>query len=536
MLRTIKPSELQLPFKEKDLETPKNISIGLVPFSSQTEKYLLQALQNGDLYPHFVFLGNTGSGKKTILKKMIQKLYKKEPVIDSFPSLNSWLGSYEEGRFQGGKFQKSKNNFLILPIAGLLSKQFLVDFLVSILKEGKVERWHLPETLYFMDIPVKLFPIDIDFRVILVGEEEEFDSLLKKNEYVSDVFKMRILLDYESEANSKNLKKFSLLLDDLTKEKQTKLDLSAKLRFLEEMLYQNENRNRFSTNVKDCKLIYEEAISLFRNKKILSYNEIEKSIQNIKIRNSTQKQKYYESLRRKIYNFPLKGKRVGRIYGLSIYTPYAALEEYGQVNVISARVSFGSGNFINVERESNMSGDLHDKGIFILQSYLKGLFPRTQNVSLDISILFEQSSSTIDGDSATVAELLACFSALSGIPIPNQIAITGAMSQYGEALAVGAVSQKLEAWFEFVSILGNKKEKYCVYVPEANKENLIFSKKWLEFISERNFLIKTYTHVSDLIPDIFGISLGILESNSKYTKGSLLEKIEQEWDKEKVKS
>ncbi|MCX7998574.1 MAG: ATP-dependent protease, partial [Leptospiraceae bacterium] len=352
-----------------------------------------------------------------------------------------------------------------------------------------------------------------------------------------EVFPMKILLDYECEANSKNLKMYSALLDDIFKKDESPLlDSSGKLRVLEEMLYQNESRNKFSTNLSDCKLIYDEASSLFKNKKKLFYKEIDLAIQNIKTRNSIQKQKYHDSIKRKIYNFPLTGKRLGRIYGLSIYTPYITLEEYGQVNVISARVGFGSGNFINVERESNMSGDLHDKGIFILQSYLKGLFPRTQNLGLDISILFEQSNSTIDGDSAIVAELLACLSALSGIEIPTQIAITGAMSQYGEALAVGAVSQKIEAWYEFVSMFGKKKNKYIVYIPEANKENLIFSQKILKLMAEKNFLIKTYTHVRDLIPEIFGISLGILESNGKYTRGSLLERIEQEWDKEKHKN
>ncbi len=537
MLKLLNLKNIQLNYKEKDLQTSKNTKLSQVPFSPQTEKYLLQAFQNESLFPHFAFLGNSGLGKKTILKNIIQKLYKKEPVIDSFSSLNSWLGVFEEGRFQGGKFQQAKNNFLIIPISELLKKTFLIHFLVSVLKEKKVERWHLPETLYFMEIPLKLFPLPVDFRVILTGEEEEFEKLLKKNFYIDDIFKMKIFLDYECDTSSKNLKKFSLVLDSLIQENSPSLDLSAKLRFLEEMLYQNENRNRFSTSLEDYQVIYQEAVSLFKKKKILSYNEIEKAIQNIKERNSTQKKKYYKSIQRKIYNFSLNGKRLGRIYGLSIFNPYGSLEEYGQVNIISARVGFGNGSFINVERESNMSGNSHDKGVFILQSYLKGLFPKVENLNLDISILFEQSNSTaIDGDSASVAELLACLSALSGVEIPTQIAITGAMSQYGEALAVGAVSQKIEAWFEFVSILGNKKDQYFVYIPEANQENLVFSKKSLDFMAKKNFFIKTYTHVMDIILDIFGISFGKLESDNTYTKGSLLRKIEQNLSKEKIKS
>lgn len=138
----------------------------------------------------------------------------------------------------------------------------------------------------------------------------------------------------------------------------------------------------------------------------------------------------------------LKGKKTGRINGLSVILLHSSLADFGQVNQVSARVALGSGNFINIEREVNLSGDLHDKGVFILQSYIKGMFSHIQSFGLDASILFEQNYSPIDGDSASCAELLAILSALAGLEIPCNIAVTGALSQYGEILPVGSVNTK----------------------------------------------------------------------------------------------
>ena len=234
-----------------------------------------------------------------------------------------------------------------------------------------------------------------------------------------------------------------------------------------------------------------------------------------------------------MYNITLSGKRLGRINGLSIFTPYSTHQEYGQVSVISSRALMGSGNFINIEREVNLSGDVHDKGVFILQSYLKGLFANFSAFAVDISILFEQSHSIVDGDSATVAELIATLSALSGYEIPSNIAITGSMSQYGEIMPVGAINQKVEAWFAISRLLGSPKDSYSVYIPTANAKDLVLSNEIIKAIQENKFNVYSFSHVTEVVPEILKIPMGKIEKDGKYTPDSILRRIEDRLEKKK---
>lgn len=229
----------------------------------------------------------------------------------------------------------------------------------------------------------------------------------------------------------------------------------------------------------------------------------------------------------------LKGKKTGRINGLSVILLHSSLADFGQVNQVSARVALGSGNFINIEREVNLSGDLHDKGVFILQSYIKGMFSHIQSFGLDASILFEQNYSPIDGDSASCAELLAILSALAGLEIPCNIAVTGALSQYGEILPVGSVNTKISAWYEIIQIVGNSRDKYSVYIPTANLRDLNLPSPIRKAMDKGKFQIFTCSHVEELIPEVFGIPAGKFGKNGKYPPGSLFHLIEERIDRKK---
>jgi predicted ATP-dependent protease len=139
----------------------------------------------------------------------------------------------------------------------------------------------------------------------------------------------------------------------------------------------------------------------------------------------------------------------------------------------------------------------------------------------------------VDGDSATIAELLASLSALSGIPIPCNIAITGSMSQYGEVMSVGAITQKVEAWCDITKLLGDKKTIYKVFIPHPNTKDLILSRNVRSAMSGKNFYVYSFSHVSEVIPQIMGLELGTIEKDGHFTKGSLLRIIEDKLEPKK---
>lgn len=544
-------------------------------FQVDALKQIRQALDNPQFYQHFIIAGDEGAGKRSSTTSLLKKEYSTKnkfpkfyyfrksnsivedpeykegltplfdpdaettPIIyDPTPNTMSLVGIPTEKKYHPGNLIKATGGFLILPIARLVQEPVVYDLLKSCLLTEKIDFINLPELNFFQSLDRTLPQFPINVRVILIGEDHMYEQLLKRDSNLHEVFKMKIDLEYEAELNKKNISRFSGLIDTLSLKDYPAPSLSAKKRLLEEALKLNESKSKFSLNVTDIKTMYEEAMVLSKSKKdVKGYTitdvDIDTAILNIEKRDSLPKKKYYEDLKNGMYNMTVSGKRLGRINGLSIFTPYSTHQEYGQVSVISSRALMGSGNFINIEREVNLSGDVHDKGVFILQSYLKGLFANFSSFAVDISILFEQSHSIVDGDSATVAELIATLSALSGYEIPSNVAITGSMSQYGETMPVGAINQKVEAWYAISKLLGSPKDVFYVYIPTANAKDLVLSAEVMKAIQDNKFNIVSFSHVTDVVPEILKMPMGKTEKDGKYTPDSILRRIEDRLEKKK---
>ncbi|MDX1960070.1 MAG: AAA family ATPase [Leptospiraceae bacterium] len=577
MLKKLVNKDTEVLLKEQDFRITskkKSSASEYFLFQSNAINQLRTALDNPLFYPNFILTGTEGTGKRSGILSLLNKEYsqkrphkqfyysrrngtvlsnpknleglsplfdpeiKEAPIIyDPTPSTMSLVGIPTEKKYHPGNLVKSCGGFLILPIFRLVTDSNAYDVLKSCLLNHSIDFINLPELSFFQDLDRTLPKFPLDTRVILIGEEYYFEQLIKKDPGIGDIFKLKIDLEFEAELNKTNLHKFSILLDSLTVSEYPSINSSGKKRMMEEALLLNDSKSKFTLNISDLKSIYEEAMVKFKNKKSLGYDEIDKAIEIINHRFSMPKRKYHEDLKNGIYNLSLSGHRLGRINALSILTPFSTYQEFGQVNVISSRALMGSGNFINIEREVNLSGDVHDKGVFILQSFLKGLFANFPTLGVDISILFEQSHSLVDGDSATVAELLATLSALSEILIPCNIAITGSMSQYGEVMPVGAINQKIGAWSEIIEILGNKKDIYKVYIPDSNRKDIILPRDARKLVQSSRMEILAYSHVSEVVSDIMGVPFGKIEKDGKYSLNSVLRNIEDKLEKrEKVSS
>lgn len=454
-------------------------------------------------------------------------------VYEPYPSVTGLIGKPHKNDYIPGRIVYANGGYLILPIEQLLKEQQSYDILKSCLLNEKIEFSYLPELLFFQNLDRNFPDIPIDVRVILVGEEFMYEQLCRRDFGLYDVFKMKVELEEEITLNKKNISKFSILVDSFHKQGYKKADTKAKKRLLDEALRVNESKLKFTSNIAYIKSIYAESAVLAKKKKVFGEKEIELGLRSKEYRSSISKRKYYQDLEDGIYNITLKESRLGRINALSIMTDYSNNQEYGQLSIISSRAMMGTGSFINIEREVNLSGDIHDKGIFILQSYLKGLFSNLNSFGLDASIMFEQSYSPVDGDSASVAELLALLSALSGIEIPSNIAVTGSMTQYGEILPVGSITQKIEAWHSIIKILGKGKNKYKIFMPASNINNLILTNDVIESVKDEKLTIFSFTHVSEIIPLIFDVPMGQIEKDGKYTKNSLLRLIEDRVENKK---
>ncbi|RHX83443.1 AAA family ATPase [Leptospira stimsonii] len=517
-------------------QRPKNGLPDFLAFHREELSSLPKALENPGILSNILITGPALEANLTLLQEYISGLKKGIKVVcDPHPGFLTLAGFPGNSEYRAGKMVEADGGYLLLPMRALTEDPNLYFLVKGVLQTGSIDFLTLPEMTGSKEMNRFHPSINTRFRLILVGEEGEVDFITGVDPDFYESFSFKIHLPYEAVMKSKkNLQLFGGLIHSWEKPGYPSFDSSAVDALLEIGLRWNDSRARLSLSFAELRTFVGELLVLYKKeKKTITRAQVESAIPTIEKRIAVHKRRYQESVREGLTSIQLKGKKTGRINGLSVILLHSSLSDFGQVNQVSARVALGSGNFINIEREVNLSGDLHDKGVFILQSYIKGMFSHIQSFGLDASILFEQNYSPIDGDSASCAELLAILSALSGLEIPCNIAVTGALSQYGEILPVGSVNTKIAAWYDMIQLVGNAKDKYRVYIPTSNIRDLNLPAHIRKAIDKGKFQIYTCSHVEELIPEVFGIPAGKFGKNGKYPQGSLFHMIEERIDRKK---
>jgi predicted ATP-dependent protease len=215
----------------------------------------------------------------------------------------------------------------------------------------------------------------------------------------------------------------------------------------------------------------------------------------------------------------LHGERVGQINGLT----QIDLGDYrfGLPVRLSAHTYAGEDGLLNIEREVELSGPIHDKGVFILQNYLAALFAHLAPLSLNASIVFEQQYHEVEGDSASCAELYALLSALSGLPLRQGVAVTGAVNQHGEVLPVGGINEKIEGWFRVCEAAGLDGSQ-GVLIPVRNRRHLMLAPQVVAAVAQGRFHIHAAGHVSEGIELLTGVAAGELNAAGHYPHDTVL--------------
>lgn len=568
MIKKLSAADVASALKDSDFQINGNRTQKYFFLQNEALKQAKVCLDNPKIYANFILTGMSGSGKKNSILKLIrdkfnepanviqyyfhsltntistspessnQKSFSLFPkpeglplIYEANPSISNLAGIPGEENYIPGALISSTGGFLVMPILPFINDVNLFNFFINCLEKKRIDFSSLPELSFYNTFNRNFPNIPLQTRVILLGEEEHYDQLLKRNVNLQNIFKIRIELAYDAYISSQTLAEFSELIDTWQINNYPPASPSAKRKLMEYCLSGYDSKRRFPLNLSEIKAVSEEAQVIFKDKKILTDIEIDFAVESLVARNSSGKIRYYDEIKDGFIKLQLSGDRVGRINALSIITFFNPLIDFGQLSVVSARVSIGNGNFINIEREVNLSGDIYDRAIFTLSSYIKGLF---QTFDVDVAIMFEQNNTLIDGDSASAAELMAVLSALARQPIKANIAITGSVSQYGDILPVGAINKKIETWHEIISNFGDEKEIYEMFIPSANASDIILPTKMIESISTGRFILKSYSNINDIIPEIFGISPGVIGEDNRYSVNTLLGKIEQSLEQKKA--
>lgn len=454
-------------------------------------------------------------------------------IVESFPNYRNLFGSIERvvdrsgvwrsdfSKIKAGSFIRANGGYLVLNLVDVLMEPGVWSSLKRALKTKKMEIQTYDPFYLFVTSGMKPEPIDMNIKVTIVADERLFHLLHFYDEDVKKIFKVQADFDTSMEKTDENIQKLSRFV----KTKQVEDNLrpfhrTAIAALTEHAVRMAGRQEKISTQFPVITDLIREADYLAgeNNDSVVTDEHIEKAIDARIYRANKIEERIQEMIDRGTLMIDVDGSRVGQVNGLAVY----ALGEFmfGKPTRITATTSMGRSGIINIERESDMSGNTHNKGVLILSGYLRKKYAQNKPLTMSASIAFEQSYSGVDGDSASSAELYALLSSLSGVPLRQDIAVTGSINQNGEIQAIGGVNQKIEGFFDCCRHLGMT-GKQGVMIPAANIKDLMLRKDVVEAVQEGRFTIYAVKTVDEGIEILSDTEAGSQQENGAYPAGTI---------------
>lgn len=429
---------------------------------------------------------------------------------------------------KSGALHRANGGYLILDARQVLLEPFAWEGLKRSLKSGKLKIESLGES-YSMISTVSLEPepIELNVKVILIGERLLYYLLCEYDPEFNKFFKVEADFEDEIDRTEKNHYRYAQLIAGLIENNGLRpFDNKAVARIIEQgsrMVSDNEKLSAKTNEITD--LLKEANYWAGREgRETVQYDDVEKAIDQKIFRSARLRDKIQESINRDFIFIDTKGEKIGQVNGLSVSRIGNIM--FGRPNRITARVQLGKGEIIDIEREVEMSGSIHSKGVLILKGFLGERYARDRPLSLSASLVFEQSYSHIDGDSASSAELYALLSAIGDIPLKQTFSVTGSVNQHGKIQPIGGVNEKIEGFFDICKKRGLTGEQ-GVLIPRANEKNLMLRRDVVEAVDNDKFNIHSIETVDEGMELLTGLKMGELREDDTYPQGTINYRITQ---------
>ncbi|WP_242500824.1 Lon protease family protein [Tropicimonas sp. IMCC6043] len=426
-----------------------------------------------------------------------------------------------------GVLHQANGGYLVLDARRVLSEPFAWDALKRCLKHRRISITSLAERVSLAStITLDPDPIPLSVRIVLVGDRMLHALLVLYDPDFPELFKIQADFETDVERDSDNTAGMSALLaSEVARENLRPLTSAGIARLLDESVRLAEDSRKFSLRVSALTDLVCEAdhYAGLRGAEKIDAADIETAVEARDRRASRIRDRMQEAIARGTILIDTDGRKVGQVNGLSVI----GLGDYffGRPSRITARVRMGSGKLIDIEREVELGGPLHSKGVMILASYLASTFALDVPFSLHASLVFEQSYGGVEGDSASSAELYALLSALSGLPIDQGLAVTGSVNQTGEVQAIGGVNHKIEGFFDICKDRGLN-GRQGVLIPASNVEHLVLRPKVVAAMEAGTFRVIAVETVSEGIEALTGVVAGTRGDDGVFAAGSVYAKVE----------
>jgi lon-related putative ATP-dependent protease len=454
-------------------------------------------------------------------------------VLELNPTYTRLFGATEkEARFgalvtdytmiKAGSAHKANGGFLVVPVEGLFTNPMVYESLKRAISNEKLEIEDAMVQMGFM-LTKSLTPEPIPFfaKVIIVGDPMVYQILFSRDMEFKELFKVKADFDTTMERNDENIMQYASFICTLcNKEGLKHLDSTGIAAVIEYSSRIAADKTKMSTQFADIADIIREAnfYAMEEGEILTTRKHINQALEEKLYRSNLIEKKIEEMISRDIIMIDTKGEKVGQVNGLAVLS----LGDYGfgKPSRITATVGVGKEGIVDIEREAQMGGPTHTKGVLILSGYLNSKYAQKKPLSLAARLVFEQSYSGVDGDSASSTELYALLSALSGKPIKQHFAVTGSVNQKGEVQAIGGVNEKLEGFYEVCKAKGLT-GKEGVVIPQSNVANLMLKEEVVDAIKEGRFHIYPVRAIDEGIEVLTGVKAGERLPDGTYEEGTI---------------
>jgi ATP-dependent Lon protease len=442
----------------------------------------------------------------------------------SYDARGGWSSDFMDLR--GGSLLRADGGFLVMYMLDALTETGVWRTLKRTLNHGKLEIQPVDVFFPFSTAALKPEPIDVHVKIILIGDREMYEMLYDYEDDFKKIFKIRVEFDEEMNWSEDVIRHYGGRLRKLSDDEHLlPFDRTAVASILEHGVRQAGRRGKITARFFDLADLARESCYVARHDKnaVVTGEHVRQALEAKIDRHNLTETKIREMVEQNLIFIDTSGGRVGQLNGLSVLEigGYA----FGKPVRISASVALGKAGIINIERESNLSGRFHDKGVQIIAGYLRHTFAQDKPLSLSASVCFEQSYSGVDGDSASSTEIYALLSALSELPIRQDLSVTGSVNQKGDVQPIGGVNQKIEGFYDVCRIKGFTGTQ-GVLIPAENVDDLMLRDEVIDAVAKGKFHIYPIGTIEQGIEILTGVPAGKRTATGKFEAGGVFAKVD----------
>jgi lon-related putative ATP-dependent protease len=428
---------------------------------------------------------------------------------------------------KAGALHRANGGYLILEARKVLLQPFAWEELKRALSSEEIRVEVLGQTLSLIStVSLEPEPIPLDVKVVLLGERLLYYTLSQLDPDFAELFKVAADFEDQMDRTSENHLLYARMIATMVRQEGLRpFDRQAVARVIEQSARIAGDAERLSTHVQSIADLLREADYWAgeAQRGVVSAADVQRAIDAQIYRSDRVRERLQEEIQRGTILIDSQGAKVGQVNGLSVIT--LGQFAFGRPSRITARVRLGRGEVVDIEREVALGGPIHSKGVLILSSYLGARYAMDRPLSLSASLVFEQSYSGVEGDSASSAELYALLSALADLPIKQGLAVTGSVNQYGQVQAIGGVNEKIEGFFDVCRAQGLTGEQ-GVLIPASNVKHLMLRPDVVAAVAAGQFRVYAVETIDQGIEVLTGVPAGERDAQGEFPAGSVNQRVE----------